>query len=103
MAKQEGFYLYAGGEFVKIEDPLKGHNGLAVKIIKDKGWEEQYKCSKYKDPVDFLIFVKEAIKVGNQLGEEIVTISCNTKGREVDEVLVKYEKLGWKIDIVTPF
>lgn len=90
--------LWVFGDFYETDDPKNGHREIAKTIISQRGWEGQYEVSKFNDPVDFLVFVKEAIKIGNCYCQNVITLSDGTKGREVDNVLVIYEKERWRIE-----
>ena len=92
--------LWIFGDMYETNDQKNGHIEIANKVIEQNGWKGQFQVSKFNDPVDFLIFEKEAIKIGNQLGKNIITLADNTSGREVDNLLVIYEKMRWKIDYV---
>lgn len=92
--------LWIWGDFYETDDPKNGHIEIAYQIINKKGWQGQFEASKFEDPVDFLIFEKEGVKIGNRYGKNVITLCDKTKGREVDNVLLIYEMEGWFIDYI---
>ena len=92
--------LWVFGDFYETDDPKNGHIEIAEMILNRKNWKGQFEVSKFSDPVDFLVFEKEAIKIGNCYCQNVITLSDKTKGREVDNVLVIYEKERWRIETI---
>ena len=68
-----GFILDRESKFFQ-EEGEKGHIEIALRVIKEIGKQKKYEQqTKWKDPVDFLVYSIGALKVGNRWTERVVT------------------------------
>lgn len=97
---QIGFHLPDGFELFQ-ESNLDNHVDIALRIIKEKGWEEYLQQSNYSDPVDFLVFNCGALKVGNCYLGKIVTVYPSKVSPYIQERINFYKKEGYQIDFAS--
>ena len=68
-----GFILDKNTSFFQQEGE-KGHIETALRVIEEIGKKEKYEQqTKWKDPVDFLVYSVGALKVGNRWKEKVIT------------------------------
>ena len=91
-----GFFLY--GDYYGKEDPKEGHIEIAKRILaKRPAWLQHFRENgKYRDPVDYLIFTKGAVKIGNRWGNKVITYDSKFLDKEIDTCLCEYRSHGWK-------
>lgn len=95
-----GFFLY--GDYYEKNSPTEGHIEIARRILnKRPAWLQHFeKNGKYSDPVDYLIFTKGAVKIGNRWGKKVITYDSKFLDKEVETCLWVYMSRGWKVEDV---
>ena len=97
------FGFFIDGEYHGRKNSAeKGHIEIANRILEEhSSWKSHYETqNKWKDPVDFLVFVKAAIKIGNRWGRRVVTYSSQHLNEEMQECIREYQKSNWAIEDV---
>lgn len=96
-----GFFVY--NDYYGQEGK-EGHIEIAHRILSQKpAWRNHFELqarTKWKDPVDFLVFVKGAVKIGNRWGARVVTYSSAHMDKEMLTCLMEYKARGWKLEDV---
>ena len=94
-----GIFCY--GKYYGKKFDSDGHIEIASRIIDSKSWKSQFESDpKWKDPVDFLIYRKGAIKIGNRWGARKLSYSSRMSDKETDGVIIEYQSAGWEIEDV---
>lgn len=95
-----GFYCY--GNYYSKENSTDGHIEIARRILERKpSWLAAFnENTRYRDPVDFLIFCKGAIKIGSRFGMKTVIYSSRNLDKEMQTILMEYKNKGWKLEDV---
>ena len=95
-----GIFCY--GEYYSKESTSEGHIEIAKRIINNKpSWRAQFESeTRWKDPVDFLIYRKGAIKIGNRWGARKISYSSLMLDKETEGVLIEYQSAGWEVEDV---
>ena len=78
-----------------------GHIEIAFRLISKIGKTSQYEQqTKWKDPVDFLVFTMGALKVGNRWNEKVITYCPNAISTEMRDIIAEYIKERYEVDEV---
>ena len=92
-----GFFVY--GEYYG-RNSNEGHIEIAQRILnKHPSWLSHFETqSKWKDPVDFLVYFKGAVKIGNRWGKKVVSYSSYHMDKEMEGCLAEYKSARWQLD-----
>lgn len=93
-----GFSL-ADGRDVFQEDRQENHEDIAMRIIRQEGWEEYFKQSEYRDPSDFLVFSCGALKIGNSYYGKVIQFHPPKITPSIQQKIAFYKAEGYKIDL----
>lgn len=96
-----GFFVY--GEYYGQEGK-EGHIEIAYRILsKRPAWKNHFENqakTKWRDPVDFLVFVKGAVKIGNRWGAKVITYSGAHMDKEMLTCIMEYKSHNWRLEDV---
>lgn len=95
-----GFFVY--GEYYEQSNPEEGHIEIAMRILEGRPtWLQSFKANdKYRDPVDFLIYTKGAVKIGNRWGAKVLSYNSRFLDKEMEGCICEYNSCGWILDDV---
>ena len=97
-----GFILESGEVFLRAIGDEEGHIEIAERIIQQKGWSNEFASGCWgNNPVDFLIYEKGALKVGNRWGSRKVSYYPAKLSREVRDFIDEYRARNYEIEAVT--
>ena len=95
-----GFILDKKTSFFQ-EEGERGHIEIALRVIEEIGKKQKYETqTKWKDPVDFLVYSIGVLKVGNRWEEKIITYCPYLVTSEIQDIIVEYKKERYKVDEV---
>ena len=95
-----GFIMPDGTERPMTDD-ARLHGDLALKIIREEGYNKDFRKSDITDPVDFLVLEIGAIKVGNQAKSDSVTVKTPIYEPMIRGFVKLYQELGYRIDRIS--
>lgn len=95
-----GFFVY--GKYYGREDGNEGHIEIASRILSQKeAWKRHFETQAktgWRDPVDFLVYIKGAVKIGNRWGKKVITYSSFHLDNEMQECISYYKMHGWRVE-----
>ena len=96
-----GCFVY--GKYYEQEKD-EGHIEIALRILASKpAWKNHFDNQAetgWEDPVDFLVFIKGAVKIGNRWGKKVITYSSAHLDKEMDACILEYKSHGWSTEDV---
>lgn len=96
--KKDEFFIDKNGEKVSIEG-IFSHYDLAMKLLEnDKNLQIQFKESKEKDPIDFLVCDKGYMKLTTQAYYKKCVYHSRVISEKQRELIKEYCKNGYDID-----
>lgn len=87
-----------------LAEPNEGHIEVANRVIRIEKLEIKYKnlITTWSDPVDFLVFVEGALKIGNRWGERVITYYPHALARNVRDEIESYVSRNYRKETVYP-
>ena len=93
-------FVMPNGKTYDQENQSEGHIEIARRVIEAENLVEKYQNSKWNDPVDFLLFVEGALKVGNRWGKRVVSYYPNMLTSTIQKHLESYKNRCYAEDKV---
>lgn len=96
-----GFVLQNGDTYLR-KTKSEGHIEIARRIINDTQMTKDFEKSSYTDPVDYLIFVQGALKIGSRWGDRVIVYYPAKVNKKIEEAISEYTQKNYREDKVYP-